>query len=381
MRAEDLVLPPVAALHPYEPGKPIEELEREEGAGEVIKLASNENPLGPSPMAIDAVRAALADVNRYPDGGCWALTRKIAARHRLGIEQIFVASGSVEVLNLLAFLFLRPGLNSVFSEHGFAIYALATAAAGGDWRAVPMRPGYKFDLDAIAAAIDGNTRLVFLDNPNNPTGTVFHKAEWERFLATVPEHVVIVADEAYFEFVHDPDYPDSLDYHDPGRMIVTLRTFSKIFGLAGLRVGYAIARSDIVALLHKVRQPFNVTSLAQVAALAGLDDEAHVRQTLEINATGVAYLEREFKRLGIDFVPTNANFFLVEVGDGTKVFHDLLGRGVIVRPMGGYGLPRHVRISVGREHENRRLISALEAVLATAPKLTETRGLISNQKQ
>lgn len=374
IKAEDLVLPPVAALHPYEPGKPIEELEREEGAGEVIKLASNENPLGPSPMAIDAVRAALADVNRYPDGGCWALTRKIAARHRLGIERVFVASGSVEVLNLLAFLFLRPGLNSVFSEHGFAIYALATAAAGGDWRAVPMRPGYKFDLDAIAAAIDRNTRLVFLDNPNNPTGTIFHKTEWERFLTRVPEHVVIVADEAYFEFVRDPDYPDSLNYHDPGRMIVTLRTFSKIFGLAGLRVGYAVARPDIVALLHKVRQPFNVTSLAQVAAIGGLDDEAHVRQTLEINAAGIAYLEREFKRLGIDFLPTNANFLLVEVGDGAKVFHDLLGLGVIVRPMGGYGLPRHVRISVGREHENRRLISALEEVLATEPEATDTRG-------
>lgn len=374
IKAEDLVLPPVAALHPYEPGKPIEELEREEGAGEVIKLASNENPLGPSPMAIDAVRAALADVNRYPDGGCWALTRKIAARHRLGIERVFVASGSVEVLNLLAFLFLRPGLNSVFSEHGFAIYALATAAAGGDWRAVPMRPGYKFDLDAIAAAIDRNTRLVFLDNPNNPTGTIFHKTEWERFLTRVPEHVVIVADEAYFEFVRDPDYPDSLNYHDPGRMIVTLRTFSKIFGLAGLRVGYAVARPDIVALLHKVRQPFNVTSLAQVAAIGGLDDEAHVRQTLEINAAGIAYLEREFKRLGIDFLPTNANFLLVEVGDGAKVFHDLLGLSVIVRPMGGYGLPRHVRISVGREHENRRLISALEEVLATEPEATDTRG-------
>jgi histidinol-phosphate aminotransferase len=378
IKAEDLVLPPVAALHPYEPGKPIEELEREEGAGEVIKLASNENPLGPSPMAIDAVRAALTDANRYPDGGCWALTRKIATRHRCGIERIFVASGSVEVLNLLAFLFLRPGLNSVFSEHGFAIYPLATAAAGGEWRAVPMRPGYKFDLDAIAEAIDGNTRLVFLDNPNNPTGTIFLKAEWERFLTRVPEHVVIVADEAYFEFVRDPDYPDSLNYHNDARMIVTLRTFSKIFGLAGLRVGYAVARPDIVTLLHKVRQPFNVTSLAQVAAIAGLDDEAHVRQTLDINAVGIVYLEREFKRLEIDFVPTNANFILVDVCDGVRVFNDLLRQGVIVRPMGGYGLPRHVRITVGREHENRRLISALEAVLANAPQTTETRGVVTD---
>jgi histidinol-phosphate aminotransferase len=367
IKAEDFVLPPVAALHPYEPGKPIEELEREEGAGEVIKLASNENPLGPSPMAIAAVREALTEVNRYPDGGCWALTRKIAARHQVGVERIFVASGSVEVLNLLAFLFLRPGLNSIFSEHAFAIYALVTAAAGGEWRALPMKPGYHFDLDAIAAAIDRNTRLVFLDNPNNPTGTIFRKPEWERFLAKVPEQVVIVADEAYFEFVRDPDYPDSLIYHDDGHMIVTLRTFSKIFGLAGLRVGYAVARPDVVTLLHKVRQPFNVTSLAQVAAIAGLDDAAHVQQTLEVNAAGLTYLEREFKRLGIDFVPSHANFILAEVGDGLKVFNDLLKLGVIVRPMGGYGLPGHLRISVGLEHENRRLVAALEQVLAKMP--------------
>jgi len=366
IKAEDLVLPPVAALHPYEPGKPIEELEREEGVSQVVKLASNENPLGPSPVALEAVRAALSEVNRYPDGGCWALSRKIAARHRLEAERIFVASGSVEVINLLAFLFLRPGLNAVFSEHAFAIYALATAAAGGESRTVPMRADYRFDLEAIAAAIDGNTRLVFLDNPNNPTGTIYRKQEWENFLARVPDWVIIVADEAYFEFVRDPDYPDSLRYHQDDRMIVTLRTFSKIFGLAGLRVGYAVTRPDIVTLLHKVRQPFNVTSLAQAAALAGLDDEKHVRRTLEVNAAGIHYLEGEFRRLGISFVPTNANFILVDVGDGSKVFQDLLRQGVIVRPMNGYGFPRHVRISVGLEDENRRLISALERVLSKA---------------
>jgi histidinol-phosphate aminotransferase len=364
IKAEDLVLPPVAALRPYEPGKPIEELEREESVDQVVKLASNENPLGPSPVALEAVRAALNEVNRYPDGGCWALTRKIAARHQLAPERVFVASGSVEVLNLLSFLFLRPGFNAVFSEHAFAIYALATAAAGGESRTVPMKAGYRFDLEAIAAAIDGNTRLVFLDNPNNPTGTIYGTQEWEKFLTRVPEQVIIVADEAYFEFVRDPDYPDSLRYHRDDRMIVTLRTFSKIFGLAGLRVGYAVARPDLVRLLHKVRQPFNVTSLAQVAALAGLDDEKHVRRTLEVNAAGVEYLEREFQRLGIAFVPTNANFILADVGDGAQVFNELLRHGVIVRPMGGYGFPRHVRISVGLEDENRRLIAALERVLA-----------------
>jgi histidinol-phosphate aminotransferase len=362
IKAEDLVLPSVAALRPYEPGKPIEEVQRELGV-EPVKLASNENPLGPSPKAVAAVRAALEELNRYPDGSCWAVGQKVAARHKVGADHIFMASGSVEVLNLLAFLFLRPGLNSVFSEHGFAIYALATAAAGGESRAVPMKEGYRFDLEAIAAAIDGNTRLVFLDNPNNPCGTIYRRAEWERFLARVPERAIIVADEAYFEFVRDRDYPDSLGYHDGQRLIVTLRTFSKIFGLAGLRVGYAVARPDIIRMLHNVRQPFNVTSLGQIAVLAGMDDDDHVRNTLRMNAEGIAYLEGEFARLGIAYVPTNANFILADVGDGQAVFERMLKLGVIVRPMGGYGLPRHVRITVGLEAENRQLVATLAKVL------------------
>jgi histidinol-phosphate aminotransferase len=366
MKPDNLVFPSVAALTPYEPGKPVEELQRELGIGEPIKLASNENPLGPSPKAAAAVSAAIAELNRYPDGACWALCNKIAARHQVASNRIFVAAGSVEVLNLLAFLFIRPGLNVVFTEHGFAIYPLVAAAAGGTSKVVPMLPGYQFDLDGIAGAIDANTRLVFLDNPNNPTGSIYRTAAWEQFLRRVPEHVVIVADEAYFEFVRDPDYPDSLTYHDGRRMIVTLRTFSKIFGLAGLRVGYAVTSPAIVALLHKVRQPFNVTSLAQVAALAGMDDAEHVRRTLEVNAAGMAYLEREFTRLGIPYVPSHANFLLAEVGDGRAVYDKLLRRGVIVRPVGGYGLPQHVRISVGLESENRRLVAALETVLRGA---------------
>ena len=360
IKPESLVMPTVAALHPYEPGKPIEELQRELGIGEPVKLASNENPLGPSPKAVAAMRAALDEVNRYPDGSCWAVCQKLAAHHGVSADQIFVAGGSVEVLNLLAFLFLRPGLNAVFSEHSFAIYALATAAAGGKMKTVPMRDGYYIDLEAMAGAIDANTRLVFLDNPTNPAGTIVKRAAWERFLTRIPEHVVIVADEAYFEFVRDADYPDSLQYHDPQRMIVTMRTFSKIFGLAGVRVGYAIARADLVQLLHKVRQPFNVTSLAQAAVIAGMDDDAHVRATLANNAEGLRYLEREFTRLGLAYVPSHANFILTETGDGAGIFNRLLKLGVIVRPMGAYGWPRHVRISVGLPAENRKLIAALE---------------------
>lgn len=366
MKPQQLVLPTVAALRPYEPGKPIEELQRELGIGAAVKLASNENPLGPSPLAVAAMRAAIDDVNRYPDGSCWAVSRKVAARHGVAPERVFMAGGSVEVLNLLAFLFLRPGLNAVFSEHSFAIYALATAAAGGEGRAVPMKDGYYLDLDAIAAAIDANTRIIFLDNPTNPAGTIFWRDAWERLLERVPEHVVIVADEAYFEFVRDPDFPDSLDYHDERRMIVTMRTFSKIFGLAGVRVGYAVARPELVSLLHNVRQPFNVTSLAQAAVIAGLDDHDHVRRTLAVNAEGMAYLEREFRRLGLAYPASQANFILVDVGDGQAVYQKLLKSGVIVRPMGGYGWPRHLRISVGLPEENRRLIAALAAALGRA---------------
>jgi histidinol-phosphate aminotransferase len=363
IKADDLVLPAVAALHPYEPGKPIEEVQRELGIGEPAKLASNENPVGPSPMAVAAIRQALGDLHRYPDGSSWTLRHKIAARHQVSPEQIFMGSGSCEILNLLVYLFLRPGLNAVIAAHSFVIYQLAIAASGGAAKVIPLHDDYVFDLDAMAAAIDDNTRLVFLGNPNNPTGTIYRKAQWHRFLERVPERVVIVADEAYFEFVRDPEYPDSILDQDGRRMLVTLRTFSKIFGLAGLRVGYSVAREDITRLLNNVRQPFNITSLGLVAVEAGMDDHEHVRRTLEVNAEGMAYLEGGFRRLGLPFVPSQANFILVEVGEGRTVYEKLLQQGIIVRPMNGYGLPRHVRISIGLEQENRRMMAALESVL------------------
>jgi histidinol-phosphate aminotransferase len=363
VKPEDLVLPAVAAIQPYEPGKPTEELERELGIPDSVKLASNENPIGPSPKAVQAIRAALSELNRYPDGGSFTLCNKIAARHQVKPENIFMGSGSCEIINLLAFLFLRPGLNAISSAHAFAIYPLATASTGATFHQVPMRNGFEFDLDAIAAAIDDNTRVIYLGNPNNPTGTIYRRAEWRRFLAKVPQRVVIVADEAYFEFVRDAEYPDSMLDHDGTRLIITLRTFSKIFGLAGVRVGYGVARPDLITLLNKVRQPFNITSLAQVAVAAGMDDIDHVNATLRVNREGMEYLEREFARLKIAYVPSQANFILAEVGDGRGVYDQLLHLGVIVRPMHGYGYPRHVRISVGLPEENRRLIEALEKVL------------------
>ena len=366
VKPSDLVLPPVAAIAPYEPGKPVEELQREFGIADPIKLASNENPLGPSPRAIAAIKAALADLNRYPDGANFELRKKIAARHGITPDRVFAASGSVEVLGLLAFLFLRPGLNAVFSEHAFAIYPLASQAAGAEWKAAPTSDGYAHDLDAIAAAIDANTRIVYLANPNNPTGTIYRAPEWKRFLSRIPENVVIVADEAYFEFVQDGGYPDSLQEHDGRRLIITLRTFSKIFGLAGIRCGYAVAAPEMIQLLDKIRQPFNVTSLAQVAAVAAMDDQAHIARTLQVNAEGLEFLESEFRRLELPFVKSHANFILLDVGDGRAVYDRLLRLGVIVRPMHGYGYPRHVRVSVGLPEENRRFIGALEQILSRA---------------
>ncbi len=363
-----MVLPPVAALHPYEPGKPIEEVERELGVSGALKLASNENPVGPSPLAVEAIKKALGELNRYPDGASYELKRKIAARHGVGLERIFMGSGSCEVINLLGFLFLRPGLNAVMAEHSFAIYALAAMAAGAEAKVVPLREDYVFDLEAMADAIDNQTRVVFLGNPNNPTGTIYKRPQWKRFLARVPQNVVIAADEAYFEFVRDPDYPDSLEDHDDQRLLVTTRTFSKVFGLAGERVGYAVARPDIIRMLDNIRQPFNVTLLGQVGAMAAMDDEEHVRRTLEVNAAGMAYLEGEFARLRLEFVPSRANFILVDLGDGRAMSDALMREGVIVRPMHAYGFPRHARISIGLEHENRQLIAALEKLIRQGRK-------------
>jgi histidinol-phosphate aminotransferase len=368
VKPEDLVLPSVAAINPYEPGKPVEQVQRELGIGEPIKVASNENPLGPSPRALEAIRTALSELNRYPDGASYELRRKLAAHLGVGPEQIFPGCGGAEILNLIALLFLRPGLNAVIAEHSFAIYQLAIATTGAAAKVVPLKPDFSFDLDAIAGAVDQDTRVIFLGNPNNPTGTIYRRSEWKRFLEKVPQRVVIVADEAYFEFVRDSEYPNSLEDHDGRRMLITMRTFSKIFGLAGLRVGYVVARRDIVRLLNNVRQPFNVNSLAQVAVIAGIGDHEHIRRTLENNRAGMSYLEAEFTRLGVKFVPSQANFILAEVGDGGAVYEALLREGVIVRPMGGYGLPCHVRISVGLEAENRRLIAALADVMTTSKR-------------
>ncbi len=352
----------IRGLAPYPPGKPIEELEREYGIFGSIKLASNENPLGPSPKALAAVSAALHELHRYPDGNCFYLKRAVAKKYGLSPDALIFGNGSNEIIELAVRTFLRPGDEAVMADHAFAIYRLVVQAAGGSSRIVPMR-NFTHDLDAIAEAITPATRMVFLANPNNPTGTIFFRAEWEEFLRAVPKGVIVVMDEAYFEFVEDPEYPDSLAAHGSGRTLITLRTFSKIYGLAGLRIGFGAAHPELIEVMNRVRQPFNVSSLAQVAALAALDDDEHVTRTRQCNREGMAYLRHECGRLGLEYVPSWANFLLIRVGNGARVYEALLRDGVIVRPMSVYGFADHVRVTVGTAEENARFVTALERAL------------------
>ena len=362
MSIQHLVPPWLASLVPYQPGKPIEEVEREYGLPNSIKIASNENPLGPSPKAVAAIQAALGDLHRYPDGGGFALKNKLAAKLGVAPAEIFIGNGSNEVLELAARAFLRPGEEAVMSEQAFVVYASVVQATAGIPRSAPLRD-FTHDLEAILAAVTPKTRLVFLANPNNPTGTIYRRAAFERFLQSIRKDVVVIADEAYAEYVVDPEWPDSLRYQAPGRLLVTCRTFSKIYGLAGLRIGYAVAPAEIVEVLDRIRQPFNVNSLAQIGALAALDDDEHVERSRRVNRGGMASLEAGLRELGLEPVPSQANFVLVAVGDGAAVTEALLRRGVIVRPMGGYRFPEHIRVTIGTEEENRRFLEALREVV------------------
>ncbi len=351
----------IRALAPYPPGKPIEELEREYGVYGSIKLASNENPLGPSPKAVAAIAAALGELHRYPDGNCFYLKEATARKYRVSPDNLIFGTGSNEIIELAVRTFLQPKEEAVMSEHAFVVYKLIVQAAGGVSREVPMR-NLTHDLGAMTDAITARTRIVFLANPNNPTGTIFRKREWEEFVHHLPAGVIVVVDEAYFEYVEDPDYPDSLAWHGKDRLLITLRTFSKVYGLAGIRLGFGIASPELIEVMNRVRQPFNVSSLAQVAALAALDDEEHLRRTLQCNREGMSYLRAELQRLGVEAVPSAANFLLVRVGGGARIYEALLRLGVIVRPMGVYDLSEYVRVTVGTASENERFIRALEQV-------------------
>lgn len=348
----------------YQPGRPIEEVARQFGldpAG-IIKLASNENPLGPSRLALRAARAALRDMHLYPDGNAYYLKQKLAAHLRVRPENIILGNGSNEVLELIGHAVLGPGAEAVVSQYCFAVYPIVTHLFGARLVEVPAR-NYGHDLDAMLGAVGPATRVIFVANPNNPTGTRVPNVELLRFVNSVPAHVLVVIDEAYYEYMEDP--PDLIELVRSGARpnLVVTRTFSKIYGLAGLRLGYGIAHESIVSALEKIRQPFNTNAVAQAAALAALDDTAHVRRTRALNRRGLRYFARELKRLGLEFVPSEANFILVRVGDGRGVFERMQQQGVIVRPMGGYGLPDWVRITTGTHAQNVRCIDVLKSVL------------------
>ena len=354
----DLANPQLRDLAVYEPGKPIEETAHELGIdpAEIIKLASNENPLGPSLKAARAMRAALENAHLYPDGSGFYLCKAIAAKLGLATENIILGNGSNEVIEFLGHAFLNPGDDVVTFQYAFIIYKLL-ATAFSVRTIETLCPDYQQDLEATLNAITPKTRLIFIPNPNNPTGTLVSQRAIDRFMSRVPENIVVVFDEAYFEFLDDP--PDTLQYVHEERNVVVLRTFSKIHGLAGLRIGYAVARPDVIEVLHKTRQPFNVNSVAQAGALAALNDHAHLRETKRVIDEGRVYLQKQFSVMQIPFVPAVANFVMLNVGDGCAVFEKLLRRKIIVRPLKGYGLTEWVRISVGTMEQNKKLIAAL----------------------
>jgi len=355
----------IQRLAVYPPGMPIEELEREYGVTGSIKLASNENPFGPSPRALEAITKALPNLHRYPDGSGYYLRQALAERLGVSADAIILGNGSNDIIELVARAFLRPGDDAVMADQAFVIYQMVVQATGATARSVPLKR-YTHDLEAIARAITPSTRLVFLANPNNPTGTIYKREEWEEFVKSVPADVVVVADDAYADYVEDPDYPDSLRYQRHDRLLLTLRTFSKMYGLAGLRVGYGVGPVEVIQVLNRLRQPFNVNALAQVAALAALDDREHVVRVRRSNREGLAYLQQACDRMGCRYVPSWANFLLIEVGEAGRVYEALLRLGVIVRPMDVYQLPHHLRVTVGTPEENRRFVDSLAAVLGVA---------------
>lgn len=360
----------VRSLEPYVPGKPVEELQRELGIGNAIKLASNENPLGPSAQALAAMRAALTDTGLYPDGSGFQLRHALAERLGASAEQITLGNGSNDLLVLLAEAFLTPRTEAVYSDYGFLIYRLATQATGATSRVAPALGAdsaqpYGHDLDAMRALIGRHTRLVFIANPNNPTGTWLETGPLRRFLEAVPRTVIVVLDEAYCEYVEGIDYPSGVEWIKTYPNLVVTRTFSKIHALAGLRIGYAVSHPQVAELLNRVRQPFNVNSLGQAAALAALRDEEHLRRSRALNRQGLRQLRDGLAALGLRTIPSVGNFVLVDLAQpAAPVYERLLRSGVIVRPVANYGLPQHLRITVGTGEMNARLLTALAAALA-----------------
>jgi len=352
------------SVRPYVPGKPIEELARELGIkGEIIKLASNENPLGPSPFAVEAIKGYLNEMNLYPDDSSYALSKKLSEMFGVTMDEVILGNGSVEIMLMIGLGFVNPGETVIASEKSFIMYKIVSDIIGARFIEVPMKDG-KIDLEGILRSITEDTKVIFIANPNNPTGTFIPKDEVVDFMKRVPEDVIVVWDEAYYEYARGDDFEETIRYVRDKRNVIILRTFSKIYGLAGLRVGYGFAKKEIIDVLRRTRLPFNVNSLAQIAALRALDDREHVEKSIKINNEGILYLYNELKRLNLKYYPTRGNFILVDFGiDSDIPYRFLLNKGIITRPVKNYNLPTSLRISIGLPEQNRKLVEALEEFL------------------
>jgi histidinol-phosphate aminotransferase len=346
----------ILTLNPYLPGKPIEEVKRELGISEVIKLASNENALGASPKAIQAIEDYLSRIHLYPDGGAWYLKKDLAEHLGVTPENIILGNGSDEIVSLITRIFIQRGDEAITGDPSFLMYKIDTKLSQGEIICIPLK-NFQMDVPAVLKAITPRTKLIFISNPNNPTGTITPGKEVEKLLQKIPSHILVISDEAYYEYVDDPDYPDTISWIKKDKNIVILRTFSKIYGLAGLRIGYAVARERIISLLNRARPPFNVNSLAQVAARASLKDEEHLNKSRRLIREEKQFLYKHFTKIGVSFLPTQANFILIESGERTKeIVLALLKKGIIVRSMEAYNLPHHIRLTIGTREQNEAFI-------------------------
>ena len=359
----ELVRKNIKNLTPYEPGKPIEEVQRELGLKEVVKLASNENPLGPSPRAVAAIKKLASGVNRYPDGGCFYLKKRLAKEFGLKEKNFIIGNGSNEIIELAIRTFLYEDEEILTSEPSFLIYEISTRIEAGIPVLVPLK-NFTYDLMAMKKAINASTKIVFIANPNNPTGTSVGRKEVEEFLKDLPENLVVVFDEAYNEFVQNRDFPNTLDYLNKGNIII-LRTFSKAHGLSGLRIGFGISSPKLINAMNRAKQPFNVNSLAQAAALASLEDKGHIKMVRKAVQEGKAYIYKELDKIGLEYIKSDANFILIRLSrDGKEVFRKMLVCGVIIRDMNAYGLKNFIRVTVGTRQENKKFITILKKTLA-----------------
>jgi len=353
----------ILSIKPYKPGKPIEELEREYGISGSIKLASNENPLGPSPKAVSAMQAAMPHLHRYPDGRGYYLTQKLAERLGVQPETVVLGNGSDDVIGMLARALLQAGDEALMTAPSFLMYEILVQTVGAKPLFVPLK-NLAVDLEAMRAAVTEKTRMIFINNPNNPTGAFIKQAEFEAFVKTLPASVTVVLDEAYIEFARDPECLNGLSMIGENPPVAVLRTFSKIYGLAGVRIGYGVMPRTLAALLHRVRQPFNTSSLAQAGAIGALEDDAFLQKTLNLVATELDFLQSGLNEMGVTAFPTQANFFLIDTRqDADRVFQELLKEGVIIRSMVSYGYPQYIRVNVGTRAENRRFLEAFEKVM------------------